>query len=77
MHRLYSNRIHGRGGVVTNLERIAEWRKGCSLVTAEQIEQSMNGHSYSALCTECTIGLIRAIENDLRVNPTTAPQNKL
>lgn len=50
---------------MSNLERIAEWRKGCSLVSAEQIRQSEQGHSYSALCTECTIGLIQAIERDL------------
>lgn len=59
---------------MTNLERIAEWRKGCSLVSAEQIKQSEQGHSYSALCTECTIGLIKAIEADLlaaRVNPNS------
>jgi hypothetical protein len=40
---------------MTNLERIKEWRKGCSCASSEHPEE----------CHECTLGLISAIEKDL------------
>ena len=60
---------------MTNLERIAEWRKGCSIMSANDIKEAEKEPSGRwMLCTECTIGLIKAIEADLlaaRVNPNS------
>lgn len=46
------------GAVVTPLEIIAEWRRGCSCATNSPAE-----------CVACTEGMVSALENALQAEP--------
>lgn len=53
---------------MTPLEMIAEWRRGCSCAGPEyeQMFKKPEGSSSPCECTDCTEGLITAIENSIK-----------
>jgi hypothetical protein len=60
------------------LDMIAEWRKGCSCggPAFDRMMGLPQGRTSPALCQECTIGLIDALERALRATSSNSDQPK-